>query len=132
MKDLHKIFALYIGQNMLIHDIIEGRYGIGILKVVKEHQVIIYDDKNAEVCGYYNCKLILKPLEDITDEELKIIGYGDNKNTFTGHYKGLNVQFWKDELRELSFDCGYKDIPKLLETPIATTMEEAKKLIKKI
>ena len=109
MKDLHKIFALYIGCDVFykLHTF-EMKF-----KICGIQQNMILDERGNGYPIKY-CKLILKPNKDITAQ------------------LGLTPMMDIDELRELGYDCGYKDIPKLLETPIATTMEEAKKLIKKI
>ena len=123
MKDLHKIFALYIGCDILYKYIDE--YYIVKLDMISNTNCSIshgYFDDTVFI-EYQDCKLILKPLEEIKVEDLKEIKCDDT----LGGWKYL----FRDEFRELGYDCGYKDIPKLLETPIATTMEKAQKLIKK-
>ena len=135
MKDLHKIFALYIGCDILYKYIDE--YYIVKLDMISNTNCSIshgYFDDTVFI-EYQDCKLILKPLKKITERDACLaISNGKNNNRgdvgeacFWSMWQSWDF-YYKDQLRELGYDCGYKDIPKLLETDVAITMEEAKKL----
>ena len=129
MKDLHKIYALYYRQKCLIcnvRDNLKWAYEENSIAEIDHHII-----KAIEI-GLLKPKLILKPFEELTDKEISNMGLWTKIGIMEKiHGEATTPYFYRDEFRELGYDCGYKSIDKLLDTEYAITMEEAKKLIKK-
>jgi len=110
-------------------DVLSFKYGNPVLEGTWKHR----DDACRLWCYWDECKLLLTPLSEITDEDAIEVARLNRVETSCPELVGHSIIHWRvkngfvrefnaemcDYLRSKGYDAGYLNIPSLIEAGIA-------------
>ena len=91
METLKDYLPLYLGQKIEYFDMFENKYSIGVLNGIHTNtgHFSVFVEGTSSGHDIDKCKLILRPLSSMTEEEAKEIGWG-SAEAFKAWIKAIN------------------------------------------